>query len=89
MKVLIIEDEKHLAKILKKGLEENGFTAEVSLDGEEGLYMAETYPYDAVLLDIMLPKVDGVTILKTLRKQRIDMPILMLTAKVEIEDKIR
>lgn len=89
MRILIIEDEKNLAQILKKGLEENGFTAEVSLDGEEGLYMAETYPYDAVLLDIMLPKMDGLTILNKLRAKRIDVPALMITAKGEVEDKIK
>lgn len=89
MRVLIIEDEKNLAQILKKGLEENGFTAEVSLDGEEGLYMAETYPYDAVLLDIMLPEVDGLTILNTLRAKKIDVPVLMITAKGEIENRIK
>lgn len=89
MRVLIIEDERHLANILKKGLEENGFTVEVSVDGEDGLYMAETYPYDAVLLDIMLPKIDGLTILNTLRAKRIDVPVLMITARGEIEDKIK
>lgn len=89
MRILIIEDEKNLARILKKGLEENGFTAEVSLDGEEGLYMAETYPYDAVLLDIMLPNVDGLTILNKLRAKMIDVPVLMITAKGEIENRIK
>ncbi|MCL5063437.1 MAG: response regulator [Nitrospiraceae bacterium] len=89
MRILIIEDEKNLAQILKKGLEENGFTAEVSFDGEEGLYMAETYPYDAVLLDIMLPEVDGLTILNTLRAKNINVPVLMITAKGEIEDRIK
>lgn len=89
MRVLIIEDERYLANILKKGLEENGFAVEVSYDGEEGLYMAETYPYDGVLLDIMLPKVDGLTILNTLRAKKIDLPVLMITARGEIEDKIK
>lgn len=89
MRVLIIEDDRYLANILKKGLEENGFTVEVSYDGEEGLYMAETYPYDGVLLDIMLPKVDGLTILNTLRAKKIDVPVLMITARGEIEDKIK
>lgn len=69
MRILIIEDEKHLAEILRKGIEEKGFTVDMSFDGEEGLYMAETYPYNAVLLDIMLPKVDGLTILDNLRKK--------------------
>lgn len=89
MRVLIIEDDRYLANILKKGLEENGFAVEVSYDGEEGLYMAETYPYDGVLLDIMLPKVDGLTILNTLRAKKIDVPVLMITARGEIGDKIK
>ena len=89
MKILIIEDEKNLAEILKKGLEENGFTIDLSFDGEEGLFMAETYPYDAVLLDILLPKVNGLTILNKLRAKEIDVPALMITAKGEVEDRIK
>ncbi len=88
MKILVVEDEKHLAEILKKGLEEKGFTVDLSYDGEEGLYMAETYPYDAILLDIILPEIDGLTILKRLRQKGINLPVVMLTAKGEIEDKI-
>ena len=89
MRILIIEDEKNLAEILKKGLEENGFTIDLSFDGEEGLFMAETYPYDAVLLDILLPKVNGLTILNKLRAKEIDVPVLMITAKGEVEDRIK
>ena len=89
MRILVIEDEKRLAAILKKGLEESGFVVDVALDGEDGLFMAETYPYDAVLLDILLPKVDGLTVLKTLRAKRIGVPVLMLTAKGELEDRVR
>ena len=89
MRVLIIEDEKNLAEILKKGLEENSFTVDLSFDGEEGFYMAETYTYDAVILDIMLPKMDGLTILTGLREKKIDVPVLMLTAKGEIEDRVK
>ena len=89
MKVLVIEDEKNLAKILKKGLEENGFAVDLSFEGEDGLFMAENYPYDAVLLDILLPKMDGLTILNKLRAKKIDVPVLMLTAKGELEDRIK
>lgn len=89
MRILIIEDEKYLAKILKKGLEENSFAVDLAFDGKEGLYMAETYPFDAVILDIMLPVVDGLTILDILRKKDRDVPVLMLTAKGEVEDKIK
>jgi DNA-binding response OmpR family regulator len=89
MRVLIIEDEKNLANILKKGLKENSFTVELSFDGEEGLYMAETYPYDAVILDIMLPKMDGFAIMDRLRAKKINVPVLMLTAKGELGDRIK
>ncbi len=89
MRILVIEDEKRLAAILKKGLEESGFVVDVALDGEDGLFMTENYPYDAVLLDILLPKVDGLTILKTLRAKKIGVPVLMLTAKGELEDRVR
>lgn len=89
MRVLIVEDEKNLARVLKKGLEENNFIADVSYDGEEGLYMAETYNFDAVLLDIMLPKLDGLSVLKALREKNITVPVLMLTAKGDIEDRIK
>ncbi|MEW6067627.1 MAG: response regulator [Nitrospirota bacterium] len=63
MKILIIEDEKDLAETIKKGLEENSFAVDLSLDGEEGLYLIETHTYDAVILDIMLPKLDGLSFL--------------------------
>jgi DNA-binding response OmpR family regulator len=89
MRILVIEDEKRLAAILKRGLEESGFVVDVALDGEDGLFMARTYPYDAVLLDILLPKVDGLTVLKTLRAEKIGVPVLMLTAKGELEDRVR
>jgi DNA-binding response OmpR family regulator len=89
MRILIIEDERHLAKILKKGLEENGFIVDMCHDGEEGLYMAETYPFDAILLDILLPRMDGLTILNKLRAKNIGVPVLMLTAKGELEDRVK
>lgn len=89
MRILVIEDEKRLAAILKKGLDESGFVVDVALDGEDGLFMARTYPYDAVLLDILLPKVDGLTVLKKLRAEKIGVPVLMLTAKGELEDRVR
>lgn len=89
MRVLIVEDEKALAQILKKGLEENAFTVDLCFDGEEGLYMIETYPYDAVVLDVMLPNMDGLTILNKLRAKNINVPVLMLTAKGAIEDRIK
>jgi DNA-binding response OmpR family regulator len=89
MKILIIEDEKKMAVILKQGLQEHAFVVDLAYDGEEGLYMAENYPYDAVLLDIMLPVMDGLTVLAKLRSKRSDLPVLLITARGEIEDRIR
>jgi DNA-binding response OmpR family regulator len=89
MKILIIEDERRLAKLLKQGLEEQGFAVDLAHDGAEGHFQAEQYPYDAVLLDLMLPEVDGLTILKALRERGNDVPILIVTARGEVEDRIR
>lgn len=89
MRVLVVEDDKNLSRILKKGLEENAFVVDASLDGEEGLYMAETYPYDVILLDILLPGIDGLTILKTIRDKKIEVPVVMLTSKADVEDRIK
>jgi len=88
MRLLIVEDEKDLAANLKKGLTEQGYAVDVAFDGEEGSFMAETESYDLIILDLMLPKMDGITLCKTLREKGITMPILMLTAKSRIEDKI-
>ena len=89
MRILLVEDEKDLAAIIKKGLEENGYSVDMAHDGEEGLYMAENYPADVIILDIMLPIMDGLTILKKIREQDIKTPVLMLTAKDTIPDKIK
>ena len=87
MRILVVEDEKKLATYIKKGLEENHFAVDVSYDGEEGLFMLDTNEYDLVVLDILLPKKNGLEILGEARKNGKDMPILLLTAKDAIEDK--
>jgi len=89
MKILIIEDDKKIVNFLKKGLQEEGYIVDFSLDGEDGLYLASTSDYNLILLDIMLPFKNGVEICKILRKSNINTPIIMLTAKDSIEDKIK
>ena len=89
MKILIIEDEKDLVRILKRGLEEHSFTVEVAYDGQEGLYLAETFPYDAIVLDLMLPGIDGFSILKRLRESKKDVPVIVLTARGEVEERVK
>jgi two-component system OmpR family response regulator len=81
MKVLVVEDEKGLAAGLRMGLEAEGFAVDVALDGTDGLWMARENPYDAIVLDIMLPGVNGFRICSTLRDDGNWTPILMLTAK--------
>lgn len=89
MRILIIEDEKDLAFIIKKGLEEAGYIVDEANDGEEGQYMAENYPADVIVLDIMLPKIDGLTLLTNIRKKGIVTPVILLTARDAILDKIK
>ncbi len=86
MRILVVEDEERLSDTIKKGLAEAGFAVDQAFDGEDGLYLATTENYDCILLDIMLPKMDGLTMCKTLRQKGIKTPILMLTAKTAVED---
>jgi DNA-binding response OmpR family regulator len=88
MRILIVEDEKSLADILKKGLEEEDYAVDVAYNGEDGLFMAQNEPSDLIILDIMLPIIDGMTILKKIRKAGIKTPVLMLTAKDTLMDKV-
>ena len=88
MKILIIEDEKILADSLKKLLESKGFEAEAVYDGESGKDYAELGIYDLLILDVMMPKMNGYEVARTVRKKRCSTPILMLTAKSGVEDRI-
>ena len=88
MRVLVIEDEARLAATLQDLLELNGYTADVRNDGESGLDDALTGIYDVVLLDVMLPKLDGFTVLRRLRESGSAVPVLMLTARSEISDRV-
>jgi two-component system OmpR family response regulator len=81
VRILVVEDEKRLAAGLKKGLEAEGFAADVALTGTDGLWMARETPYDAIVLDIMLPGMNGYQVCATLREEEVWTPILMLTAK--------
>jgi len=89
MKILIVEDEHLIANALKKGLEQEHYTVDLAFDGETGFDLASSGDYDLILLDLMLPKMNGLEICRQLREQQIQTPILMLTAKSQIEDKIK
>lgn len=88
MRLLIIEDERRLSDNVKKGFVERGFAVDQAFDGENGQFLCETESYDVVILDLMLPRIDGISICKYLREKGIKTPILMLTAKDNIEDTI-
>ncbi len=89
MRVLLVEDHKPLVRALKQGLEEEGFAVDVAHDGEEGDYKAKTANYDVIILDIMLPKVDGLTLLQRWRRAGMKTHVLVLTARGGIDDKVR
>ncbi len=86
MRILVVEDEKKVASFIKKGLEEEHYAVDIAYDGEEGLALAEINEYDLILLDIMLPKLDGMEVLRRIRGNGSSVPILMLTAKDSVED---
>lgn len=88
MRILIVEDEKNLREALRELLEKSGYAVDTAEDGVSGLDCGLTGLYDAILLDIMLPRLNGLEVLKSLRTQRIATPILLLTARSEVEDKI-
>ena len=88
MRLLVIEDEKQLLKLIGKRLKEEGYAFDLASDGREGLNFAESVEYDCIILDIMLPSIDGFTIIQKLRKKNINSPIIVLTAKSAIKDKV-
>lgn len=86
MRILLVEDDKRVANFIKKGLKENHYAIDVASDGTEGFHLATHEEYDLIILDIMLPKMDGIEILKNIRKQGINRPVFFLTAKDKTHD---
>jgi len=89
VRVLLIEDHKPLVRALRRGLEEEGFAVDTALDGEEGAYKAQTADYDVIILDLMLPKEDGLSLLQRWRRAGMKSHVLVLTARSGIDDKVR
>ena len=89
MRILVVEDEDQLAELIKRGLEEEGYAVDIASSGEIGEELAESIPYDVVVLDIILPERNGLEVCAALRTKKIKAPILMLTAKDTIEDKVK
>lgn len=89
MRILLVEDDETLASFIVSGLREAGFAADHAPDGETGLHMALTEPYDAAIIDIMLPRLDGLTLIEKLRREKNTIPLLILSAKRSVEDRVR
>lgn len=88
MRLLVVEDEKKVAEFIRRGLDEEGYTVDVAVDGEEGLNLVLNRVYDLVILDINLPKIQGLEVLRHLRESGFGAPVLLLTVRATIEDKV-
>ena len=89
MRVLLVEDDLKIASFITKGLKASGFAMDHARDGEEGLHLALTEPYDAAIIDIMLPKRDGLSIIERMRAEKINTPVIILSAKGSIDDRVK
>ncbi len=89
MRILVVEDEKKVAGFIKRGLEEESYAVDVVHDGEEGQDLAESGEYDVIILDVMLPKKDGIELLKRIRDKGVNTPVLLLTARDAVEDRVK
>lgn len=89
MRILVVEDDKKIASFISKGLKEAGFAVDIAPDGVDGLHMGSTEPYDAAVVDIMLPGLDGLSLIERLREKRIATPVIILSAKRSVDDRVK
>lgn len=89
MRVLVAEDEAKVVRHLEQGLKAEGYAVDVALDGDEALWLAESHPYDVMVFDVMLPGKDGFTVVRQLRRKQILTPVIFVTARGEVEDRVR
>ena len=89
MRLLVIEDDSKIASFIVNGLKQNGFGVDAAADGEQGLDLACTVTYDCLVLDLMLPKLDGLSLLRQLRKEKVNTPVLILSAKATVDDRVK
>jgi two-component system, OmpR family, response regulator len=89
MRVLIVEDDEEIASLIVKGLKQAGFAVDHAADGEDGLQFALTVPYDAAIIDIMLPKRDGLSLIQEIRRQKMNTPVIILSAKHTVDDRVK
>jgi two-component system OmpR family response regulator len=89
MRILVVEDDKKIASFVVNGLKQTGFAVDHAADGEDALFRAQTIPYDAAIVDLMLPKLDGLSLIQQLRSHGVRMPVLILSAKASVDDRVR
>lgn len=89
MRILVVEDDEKIASFVVKGLQQNSYAVDHRADGEQGLALAQTVAYDAAVVDIMLPKLDGLSLIQQIRANKIRLPVLILSAKATVDDKVR
>ncbi len=89
MRILLVEDDLKIASFIIKGLRAAGYAVDHAMDGEDGLHLASSEPYDTAIVDIMLPKLDGLTLIERLRRQKINLPVIILSAKDSIDDRVK
>jgi len=89
MRILVVEDDKKVASLIVKGFKQEGFAVDYAADGEDGLHLALNESYDACFIDIMLPKLDGLSLIKEMRRQKISIPVIILSAKRSVDDRVK
>lgn len=89
MRILVVEDDKKIASLVVRGMEQAGFAVDHAADGEDALHLALSEPYDAAIIDVMLPKLDGLTIIERMRQRKILTPVIVLSAKRSVDDRVR
>lgn len=89
MRVLVVEDDRKIGSFVSKALQQAGFTVDFAEDGASGLNLALTAPYDAAIIDIMLPRLDGLSLIETLRRQKVPTPVIILSAKRSVDDRVK
>jgi len=89
MRILVVEDDRKIASFVVNGLKQSGFAVDHCADGEEGLILARTTPFDAAVVDVMLPKLDGLSLVQSLRRDNVQIPVLILSAKATVDDRVK
>jgi two-component system OmpR family response regulator len=89
MRLLLVEDDPKIASFILKGMKAEGYVVDHAPDGQEGLHMAVTEPYDAAIIDVMLPKLDGLSVIGRMRKEKVNTPVIILSAKGSVDDRVK